>query len=892
MATPSGYQVIRGGQGYSVLPKGLKPTDIIIKPVYYGGGSSAGTPISQKEISTAEQIEKQARQETFKATQQYQRDLQTKSLQEASQKYSQSLADIKGKYTEQRLKSGIISGYLQKEKVPVALGSSVYRIEERRITKEDLLKETPSIISLPELERTPPIIPTSGKTPPFWEIKTPQERLAEAKWFQKIAPYIESYGKRVSQPIFTSVGGGDMPPPAYRVIPTIPKRETIGGPEFVVSPYQEPPLSVVTPYSSVKFALVDVPAGIGKVTGIIAEKGITRLGIGEKGVFISKPIIPPSGMTTGGIWAGTGISDKFLTYKETAKTTGEFLGTSLPYAFIPSPVLLGGGAILIAKGTTEEKLTGGILAGFGALGIAGKLKAPRITYRYPKVEPRFDEIQFPVKIGEKETIAGYFKITQKVPPVEARVSNLMRDILEMKPLLEWTPITKPKTYVTTSPFGFIGEEPYISLAKKVKAKAGTISEVSGKFGEAITKETKLSDFDRWLLQRGMERRRGLMPEEYLLKNLNQDIVSFGNIYAEKMLKITPSKMKVEPISFGRRISEARAVSFLKKMPVKKEIPYDVFQAQLTFKETTKPFFRMAGKTPSMTGRILAYKRIPEEEVQKKFLSFIGGKKSSVKFIQKLYQPQILIKEIPKFPKIKLPKTETFQETFLAPAMVGGGFLVQSIKERQIQKPAEAERFAFAQKQTQKFVEAFALKPSERFVEAFALKPAQIEKQIQKPTPTERFAFALIPVQVQKFKQIPKVPVPFTPRIPKPPKVPSTPRIPKPPISIPILSGRKFRKAGQISGYEFIPELRRRGKFMPISKPTTLKKAVEIGKQAARRTLGASIRVKGPKGYIGLLPSEEFIFGKKGKEPTILMQKKFARLKTPTELKEIIWARKK
>ena len=63
------------------------------------------------------------------------------------------------------------------------------------------------------------------------------------------------------------------------------------------------------------------------------------------------------------------------------------------------------------------------------------------------------------------------------------------------------------------------------------------------------------------------------------------------------------------------------------------------------------------------------------------------------------------------------------------------------------------------------------------------------------------------------------------------------------------------------------------------------------KQAARQTLGASFRVKGEKGYLGLKPGEEFRLGR-GKDSGItLVQRAPSRIKTLGEIKEIKLARR-
>jgi hypothetical protein len=88
---------------------------------------------------------------------------------------------------------------------------------------------------------------------------------------------------------------------------------------------------------------------------------------------------------------------------------------------------------------------------------------------------------------------------------------------------------------------------------------------------------------------------------------------------------------------------------------------------------------------------------------------------------------------------------------------------------------------------------------------------------------------------------------------------------------------------------FTPYVRRFRKFRPLGPPTTFERAVETGKSYTRRTLGASFRVKGPKGFAPLVPMQEFRLGKN--EPFTLVQMQRKRLVSPGERFEIVQARK-
>lgn len=89
------------------------------------------------------------------------------------------------------------------------------------------------------------------------------------------------------------------------------------------------------------------------------------------------------------------------------------------------------------------------------------------------------------------------------------------------------------------------------------------------------------------------------------------------------------------------------------------------------------------------------------------------------------------------------------------------------------------------------------------------------------------------------------------------------------------------------------ELRRKGKFTPIAKVKgDISKALQIGKIAARRSIGASIRIKGEQGYLNLNPTQEFRKSKSNKDPFSLIQRKSARLNTPQERLAILESRRR
>lgn len=166
-----------------------------------------------------------------------------------------------------------------------------------------------------------------------------------------------------------------------------------------------------------------------------------------------------------------------------------------------------------------------------------------------------------------------------------------------------------------------------------------------------------------------------------------------------------------------------------------------------------------------------------------------------------------------------------------------------------------------------------LTPKSNQVERTRLLPAQ------KPISKSR----------QTFAQLYSV---TTPRRIPPERPPTTP---KPRIKPVTLTKSKRRRTPFVSsgreGSIYITEFRRKGKFSPKFKSTSLFAATNVGKKLARETLGASFRVKEARTgkFVKLAPSQEFRPSKR--DSFILVQKAPARLSSLGERREIKKARR-
>jgi len=156
------------------------------------------------------------------------------------------------------------------------------------------------------------------------------------------------------------------------------------------------------------------------------------------------------------------------------------------------------------------------------------------------------------------------------------------------------------------------------------------------------------------------------------------------------------------------------------------------------------------------------------------------------------------------------------------------------------------------------------------------KEIQIPKQAQIPRQIPRQIYRQI------SQEIKKTPTPTTT---------GTPFVKIPPIP---KGGRRRKPIGRIQPISFTPFVKRYQKWIPVSKPKKKKEeALRIGLGVLRRTLAASLQIRGPKGVpIPFAPptKSEFRLGKG--TSTILVQRAPRRLKAPTEVREIISTRRK
>jgi len=158
------------------------------------------------------------------------------------------------------------------------------------------------------------------------------------------------------------------------------------------------------------------------------------------------------------------------------------------------------------------------------------------------------------------------------------------------------------------------------------------------------------------------------------------------------------------------------------------------------------------------------------------------------------------------------------------------------------------------------------------------------------TPTQRQAIIEVSVLSPKLE---------TPLITKPIIRPTTIEPPRTPIPIiPLPKRKKIRRIYQAKEKEptlFVPFVRRKGKFMPVTAPTTKEKAVQFGVSRLRETLGASLQIrttKGEKVKFGKTTPEFRFGGRAEKDVFTIVQRAPKRLSSRSERSAIVSAQRR
>ena len=550
---------------------------------------------------------------------------------------------------------------------------------------------------------------------------------------------------------------------------------------------------------------------------------------------------------------------------------------------------------LIKQYKTQSYVAGAFLAAGGAVKAYQKLTEPIISYKRFNPYSKVREIGW----GDK----GQYKIltVQRLP--EVRVTNRFREFFGMKPKVDWTPVGRASPKWVDYPSRVYQTQPALGRAVNKNKPYFAETKYLGKGPteraySIIVPKGASSDIKEILRQLPKAERRVAFQALKEGRLYPSTKLSTSNLDVINIKKIGTGRAKTSFFTFNRMDVD----------PFRMSAKGELYKTITTFKDTSKPFYRASGRVPRLRGEMIVLNEAPVN-MGPTGITFTEIGKGGKEFFN---------------PSVKTPLSSTFSLTkqvtkqslkyvpvpkaIFIPPKVSTAYATKSITKA-------ATRTASVLDITTKSATALSplIKVNTKSLDAslIALTPKEIikevpvQKEIPKTIVKERAIVksvevpkqAITPITIPIIKEIviPKSTVKIgiititTPRVTTPtfPR----PRVPKIPPIIPNLEFVEDTRKRRTGGSLFIPEVRRKGKFQAVSRPTSLWGAVETGKRKVRETLGASLRVKEARtGRI--VPLEPFgIFAPSKREAGVLVQVRGARLMSKTERKEIQAARR-
>jgi hypothetical protein len=549
-----------------------------------------------------------------------------------------------------------------------------------------------------------------------------------------------------------------------------------------------------------EFALLDLPRGVGKVTGA----GLSK--ITPEFELRSPEFEVPQKATIGA--RGPVFEEQIITSKQASRGIGETVGTLGTYSLIAPEALLAGGAFVAAQKDipTERRIEAGTLAGFGAVGTTGRaikfFKQPigevvtitpsqrlLVKEQLAISQPRARQIiQTPT--GEmviKETFdvlgkGGAIKEGRKMI-----VTTQFRRTLGLKPLYEGVPFTKTgragyqKAFKSIVKQGYSESEARAFLRyQKPKVDVtglGGVAEVTTRaegpavvkfFGQEVTKPLKITT-PTGATAGGRGRVRYLGGPSVEAGTLGAREKAISDIVVKRAL-LTPEGRPVTPLRFRGRTTERLSQAALAEKVAERELlvesPFfgrgvDVFQTATATRRTVpfrrkiefaEPFEVRVGKgEPFAVQDIDAPFKISKDPTGSLTQAFV--KPATAEEVAKGVAKVVpRVKPQPPTPKPSIPGiTESLAPVEFRASMVGTTALPKSQFER-TGVAGETLTVITPIDQT-RIVPKVATLP----VFAIAQAPALVSEQ----------QFKQEPVFVQPLGQIPKVtPTQFTPQVPR------------------------------------------------------------------------------------------------------------------------------
>lgn len=500
-------------------------------------------------------------------------------------------------------------------------------------------------------------------------------------------------------------------------------------------------------------------------------------------------------------------------------------------------------SVINPESTPEQKLAGGIMA-FG-VGIKPSVKIPKeISYFTRDVKPTsFVEVQRPASIFGKETNLVSYTIQREITPPKITIKDTGEGFLFSKP--KYTPA---KVEIIKSPVQ-LADAPILTYSRIGQGKTGEINILTGSSIERVPTSraefNSLSRQEQFLWKRFAEKITGnpvTMERVPLILSKNAQSAR-GYINQMNIGRYSTNKGKVTFNLFekgikGKSTTQTKTVSQFEKVAETEQV--QIFKGDIIFKDTSKPFSRASGQTPSMTGTIFQIKEpliIGEPSSSSSIIKFTGSKtKPSESLFQNLGIAEV-IKPIPKTSKITTSKIKTIQTT----------------------EPAQKTFITFPQeqqvRQEQNLIVNEKTKQDTKIIQG--VLPKQEIKTFMEQTPKVESIFKTDTKQTQDVlqktgtstKQVSKVESIFkqTPRqTTKPRQTPLRPEPKKPTPIKPILTKpslvQRLTKKVQEEGNIFSVVGRRFGEDIEIFKTRDKKQAEKKAVSFLKTTLGRSAKV--------------------------------------------------
>ena len=680
-----------------------------------------------------------------------------------------------------------------------------------------------------------------------------------------------------------------------------------------------------------RLGLITAPTVLGQGVGAGVEY-VTKLLLGEEGkVLISESkrdqlIIAGKETIQYDPYTGEEVRTQPFIQPEVRATPtglGEVAKFGTDVAFLkamPLRVLLGGG-LLVASAKTlprEERIMGGVLAGFGLAGSAlrgvRRLREPVIELG-PKSPTAFRSRAF-INVGPESEISR-FGVLATTPERLGTVTTLGRRLTFRDPLKFVAQPRSVRSFYAPEVLTRRGEilEPVFGFERREGARFLTGFEIAGREAPFSIKNIRsLSRNQQLIAQRIAEAKAGVpVSIDRVQGVLGKDFkVTRGILESTKRGRFYPDRpSEVMFFGPGRRRAIGETFSIARKV----EVPFlggrnaEFYKTLGGLKDISRPLSRATGDIPLVRGETIVRfagdrggdqffrstgTRLSRRQVPRETLATLG--RLEVAATRLIPRPRTIIPK-PRTSNGRLPVVletpraesefaglglyERTDSSLVGPSIIDFGVGRRSLGVR------DSLALGISPRERLGARNVLAIRSTTQPLAIFNLGG---ERVVTRPTTRERArarlrpAFRLAPRTLTRARAGARTTFfRTTPRI----RTPTT----RMPIYIDFPRRSKRRLSRRKREDEFALEFRRGGEFSVIGKFRDPLKAIRKGKTRARKTLGTSLRIRETRTgrLVPLMPTAEFRLGKG--DAFTLVQRASRRLADPLEVREIKGARR-